>query len=274
MRGPPPLLSIAGSDPTAGAGIEADLLTFAALGRHGVAVATALTEQDSTRVVRVNPVTPNLFARRLKTLGDDVAIRQVKTGLLPSAQHIARVVAFVAHSRPEHLIVDPIVAATAGARFLDRAALRALRDDLLPFATLVTPNANEAAVLLGVSARVVGRDPERAARRLLDTGVRAVLLKGGHSPGPRATDRLVTAAGSVEFTAARRLGRRQDVHGTGCALSAALLVFLAEGHDLATACERAKKFVTAAIDRAQRIGSGRLRLGLVATKESIAATAS
>lgn len=260
----PPLLTIAGSDPTAGAGVEADLLTFARHGVHGVAVITALTTQDTRSVSRVGATSAAEFRTRLRTLLEDVAPRAWKIGLIPHEAHVRVIAAAIDEFEPEFVVLDPIVAATSGPGFLDRAALAALRLRLLPRTTIVTPNLDEAAALLAVGRAEVERAPEHAARRLLALGPRAVLLKGGHGRGRAAVDLLVTPRATIPRAASRRKGSRADVHGTGCALSAALLVALARGDGLERAVAAAKRFVTRAIDDSAAIGAGRRRLGLVA----------
>lgn len=261
-----PLLTIAGSDPTAGAGVEADLLTFARFGRHGVAAITALTTQDTSRVHRVGATEHREFRERLHTLLVDVRPRAWKIGLVPTAAHARSIAEAIAEFAPRFVVLDPIVAATAGARFLDRRSLDVFRNSLLPKTTILTPNRAEAAVLLGMTSNELDRAPDRAANRLLELGPRAVLLKGGHAHGRRAIDLLATSRGLVEFATVMREGERRDVHGTGCALSAAILAALDDGHPLARAVARAKRFVTRAIDDSIAIGAGRRRLGLVSPR--------
>lgn len=263
LVGPRPLLSIAGSDPTAGAGIEADLLTFARHGYHGTAVITALTTQDTRGVTRVGATDPKEFQRRLEVLLKDVRPRCWKIGLQPSAEHARVVARAIETHQPEIVVLDPILAATNGARFLDDRALAMLRDRLFPLVTVLTPNLAEAAAFAGSEARFASRHPLDIAYQLLSLGPRAILLKGGHGRDANAVDLLVTRERVSRYRVIRRLGARRDVHGTGCALSAALLCALADGLDPHAATARAKRFVTRAIDDSGRLGSGRNRLGLV-----------
>ncbi len=262
-------LTIAGSDPTAGAGIEADLLTFARFGLHGAAVATALTEQDTKTVRAVNPVAPAALRRRLVTLLRDVSVAGAKTGLIPSATHVRVIARVFREAPPKYLVVDPIVGATHGKRFLDRAAIKALRDELLPLATVLTPNLPEAAALLGWTESRVVRSPEKACLHLRALGVRAIVLKGGHAKDSAVSTDVLDDSGRLHHFKAARLGG--DVHGTGCAFSAALLAALCESprflqqsdRELEYATSIAKDYVTGAIHFASQIGSGRLRLGIV-----------
>lgn len=263
LEGPRPLLSIAGSDPTAGAGIEADLLTFARHGYHGTAVITTLTTQDTRGVTRIGATEPKEFQRRLETLLKDVRPRCWKIGLQPSAAHTRAIARAIETHRPEIVVLDPVLAATNGAQFLDERAREFVRDRLFPLVTVLTPNLAEAAAFAGSEPRFARRHPLDIAYQLLSYGPHAILLKGGHGTDVDAIDLLVTRERVSRFRVVRRLGARRDVHGTGCALSAALLCALADGLDLRTATGRAKRFVTRAIDESQRIGSGRNRLGLV-----------
>lgn len=255
-------LTIAGSDPTGGAGIEADLKVFAAYGRSGAAVVTALTEQDTRRVHAVHAVEAKLVARRLKRLLDDVHIAGAKTGLLASADQVKRVAKLVRAHAIEPFVVDPVFAPTRGKAFLDRHGRKVLWRELLPLATVFTPNLDEAAALLGSTHAAIAKHPERACRALLESGAKAVLLKGGHAKGEDAVDLYADARRFALLTLPRVTGKRGDVHGTGCALSAALLALLIGGADPADAAMVAKRWVRTAIEEAETIGAGRARLKL------------
>lgn len=248
-------LTIAGSDPTGGAGVEADLKTFLCHGLSGAAVITALTGQGPRGVHEVAPVGAKAVRRRIESVLDDLPIRGAKTGLLPSAAVVREVRRGLA-DRGLTVVVDPVIAPSRGAAFLDKAGVRALRDGLLPIATVVTPNLAELAALLGVRVDAVMRDPEGHARRLLDTGAAAVLLKGGHMDGPRSDDVLVSADRTV-WLRGTRITDREHVHGTGCALSAAVLSGILIGMPVADAARAAKAWLRSAIRRAyQPDGSG------------------
>lgn len=259
-RRPPPavrVLTIAGSDSSAGAGIQADLLTFAALGVFGACAVTALTAQDSTGVRRVDAVAARLVAAQLRSALEDGGVTAAKTGMLAREDTVRVVVRLLSGAGVRNLVVDPVVAATNGAKLLDRQGIRCLRDRLVPIARVVTPNRFEASLLSGVEVDDV-KSATEAGRRLLRLGARAVLVKGGHLDGA-PVDVLVERRGVRRFT-----GRRVawGAHGTGCVLSAALTARLALGDDLEGAVTRAKRFVEARLLRAVALGAGRRQLDL------------
>ena len=249
----PVALTIAGSDPSGGAGIQADVVTFARCGVHGASVVAALTVQDTRGVRAVMGVPPELVAQQLAAVRDDLDVRAAKTGMLLGAA-VVEIVADALRARPvPALVVDPVLRATSGDALLDPAALDVLRTRLLPLATLVTPNLDEAEAL---TCRRVDR-PEAmrdAARALVDElGAGAALVKGGHLAGP-ALDVLYDGRALHDLSAARVAGG--TVRGTGCALSAAVTAGLALGHDLRTAVDDAKRWVTTAIAAAEPLGHG------------------
>ena len=248
----PVALTIAGSDSSGGAGIQADLKTFAAFGVYGASVVTALTAQSTRGVQAVAEVDPGFVAQQLDAVLEDLPVRAAKTGMLARAAVIEIVVDRLTARRPAHLVVDPVMVATSGAVLLEPAAVACLRERLLPLATLVTPNLHEAAALTGVAVR--GPDEMReAARRLVALGARAVLVKGGHLPGP-ALDVLYDGHDYRELSAPR-LGTG-PLHGAGCTLSAAITAALSRGQDLGDAVATAKRYVTRAIETATAIGHG------------------
>ncbi len=256
----PTPLTIAGLDPTGGAGLEADIKVFLAHGLSGAALATALTVQDTRGVLRIAPVALPLFRRRMECLLADLRVAGVKTGLLPSRGHVRAVAELLAGSPRLFLVVDPVLAPSRGAPFLERAGRRELLARLFPLAGLVTPNLPEAVALLGQSTASIRRHPERATAALRSAGARAVLLKGGHGAGRVARDLLDDGGSLREFSLPRLRGRAGSVHGTGCALSAALLANVLLGRDLAGAVERAKGFVHDAMRGARAVGAGRRQL--------------
>jgi hydroxymethylpyrimidine/phosphomethylpyrimidine kinase len=254
-------LSIAGSDPTGGAGLEADLKVFLAHGLSGCAVATALTVQDTRAVHAVEPVSARLVRRRLDALLDDVAVGGVKIGLLPGKDVVSAVARVLRERAPRFVVLDPVLAPTRGRAFLDRAGRAALIDRLLPLADLVMPTAAAAAALLGAPAAWVARHPARATAALREAGARAVLLKGGDGRGADAVDLLDAAGTHRAFALPRIRGAKGSCHGTGCALASAILANLLRGAPLPRAVERAKLYVHAAMRRARAIGRGRFQLG-------------
>jgi hydroxymethylpyrimidine/phosphomethylpyrimidine kinase len=249
MAGRMPIaLTVAGSDPSGGAGIQGDLKTFHQFGVYGEAVVATITVQNTARVDHVESLTADLVARQIRALLDDIPPAAAKTGALGSAE-IVRAVAALARGFTFPLVVDPVLFSTHGAPLL---SAEALREELLPMATLVTPNLHEAAVLSGLE--VVDIDSmRRAAERIAASGAKAVLVKGGHLPGT-AIDILFTAGQWLEFTAPRIDTRH--THGTGCAYSAAITAGLALGWELPEAVRRAKLWITEAIRTAPGLGSG------------------
>jgi len=254
----PHALSIAGVDPSGGAGVLADVKAMSALGAYATAVIAALTAQNTQGVTGISPVDPDFVAQQIDTLFADVPIDAVKIGML-GQKRVTRVVAErMQHWNPAHLVLDPVMIAKSGDALLEPAAVAELREALVPLATLITPNLPEAGVLLDASAAQTLKDMRRAAerlRRLLgDAGERWVFLKGGHLPGDETTDLLHDGDRMIELP-----GRRihtPNTHGTGCTLSAALSALLPQVNDTPEAARRAKAYLVAAIAR-----SGELQVG-------------
>ncbi len=252
--GPPPpvALTIAGSDPSGGAGLQADLKTFAAFGVYGAAVVTSITVQNTMEVRDRLDLDAALVTAQLAAVQDDLDVAAAKTGLLGTA---AQVDALAAHLRARplpFLVVDPVLVATAGQALTDGGTLAALRARLLPLAALVTPNLSEASALVGrpVQDLTGMRD---AARALVDLGAAAALVKGGHLPGS-ARDVLCEAGVLHELDAERvHVGR---THGAGCTLAAAVTAMLASGASLPNAVAAAKRYVTRALAAAPALGHG------------------
>jgi len=259
---PPRAVTIAGSDPSGGAGVQADLVTFAALGVHGMGCVSALTVQDTEGVREVRAVEPELVAAQLAAVLADLGADAAKTGMLANAGVVEAVAATVReHGRPA-LVCDPVLASSGGVPLLDDAGVAALRAELLPLVRVLTPNFDEAAILLGWEPAEVARRREDACRALFDLGSAAVVLTGGHGAGAASEDLLHDGAAFVRLTAPRVDTR--NTHGTGCAFSAALCAHLARGELVADAARGAKAFVAAALEGAQgrRLGRGRGPLDL------------
>jgi len=248
---PPVALTIAGSDPSGGAGIQADLKTFHQCGVYGQAAITLITVQNSVRVSRVEVLPADLVAEQIAALLEDSPPKAAKTGALGSAE-IVETIARMATGFPFPLVVDPVMISKHGARLLPPEAVEVLAERLLPVAALITPNLAEAEVLTGIAIRTTG-DMRQAARRLHERGARAVLVKGGHLEGDPA-DLLFDGSEFREFPAARIPTRH--THGTGCTYSAAITAGLAHGLTLAGAVERAKAFITEAIRTSPGLGCG------------------
>ncbi len=218
-------LSIAGCDPSGGAGIAADLKTFAALEVYGTVVVSALTAQSTRGVTGVHPVPAAFVEQQLDTLLDDLTVHATKIGMLPDAGAVGAVADVLGRREVGPVVCDPVMVATSGDALADDGAVRALRERLLPLADLVTPNAPEAAALLGTSVADDEQGLAEQARALLDLGPAAVLVKGGHLEGAESVDVLVTAAGTT-LTRRPRVATA-STHGTGCTLSSALAALLA-----------------------------------------------
>ena len=247
------ILSIAGSDSSGGAGIQADLKAIAACGGYGATVITAITAQNTCGVRAAQEVAPELIETQLEAVFADLPVAAVKTGMLSSATVVGIVARALQQYGPLPFVLDPVMIAKSGHALLAADAVDALRRELLPLATLVTPNRHEAEKLAGMPVR----DAEGAAsagRILLDGGCRAVLVKGGHLEAQTAVDVLVTLEG-VEIFEAPRLQSRHT-HGTGCTLSAAIATYLGKGESLVAAVRLAKRLVTEAIRAGVAIGSG------------------
>lgn len=243
----PVALTIAGSDNSSGAGIQADLKTFGAFGVYGLTAVTCVVAEVPGRVEKVQAVTPDVLRSQIRLLFEAYPVAAVKTGMLYS-RALLRVVSEELADRLGrfHLVVDPVMVASSGDPLLKKDAVRAYEEELLPLADVITPNLDEAAVLLG--RRITGlRAMAPAAAELHAKYGAAVLLKGGHLRGPRAVDLLCDRRGTVEFTARRLSGC--ETHGSGCTLSAAIAAGLARGRSLAASVDGAKQYLHRAIAR-------------------------
>jgi len=247
----PVALTIAGSDPSGGAGLQADLKTFHQFGVYGEAVVTLLTVQNTQRVSRVQCMAPDLIAQQIQAVLEDIRPGAAKTGALGNAE-IVEVVAQLAAGFDFPLVVDPVMVSKHGAALLPERAGRILAERLLPWAFLLTPNLAEAKALTGLEIHSVD-DMRRAAERICEMGARAVLVKGGHLAGS-ATDVLFAAGEWHEFAAPRI--DTPHTHGTGCTYSAAITAELAKRTPLVEAVRRAKRFITEAIRTNPGLGSG------------------
>ncbi len=247
------VLSIAGSDPSGGAGIQLDLKVFQSLGAFGMAVPAALTVQNSKGVSGVEPVPPRMVLKQLEALLSDIRPDAVKTGMLLTGRNVEAVATTIRKFWIGNLVVDPIVRSSSGRALLQPAAVRSLRKQLFPLALVITPNIPEAELLTGMSIKSES-DMDYAAGTLLDMGPSYVLIKGGHKKGP-ATDTLYGGKTVLSFSTGRLKG---DFHGTGCALSSAITVFIARGLPVEKAVEKAKQVVERMLRTAKSVG-GRTR---------------
>ncbi|MDO5091114.1 MAG: bifunctional hydroxymethylpyrimidine kinase/phosphomethylpyrimidine kinase [Cardiobacteriaceae bacterium] len=249
----PIALTIAGSDSGGGAGIQADLKAFSALGVYGASVITAITAQNTREVTAVHMVPPEIIRAQLAAVFDDLPPQAVKIGMLGDVATIAAVAAFLEGHAQTPIVLDPVMVAKSGDKLLQDEAIAALRERLLPLATLITPNLPEAEVLTGLTIR--NRDDmPRAAEALLQGGVRAVLLKGGHLQDAHSNDFLTDGHTTQWLPAPRHPSR--NTHGTGCTLSSAIAAGIARGLALTDAVQEAKSYIGAAIAAADRLGVG------------------
>jgi hydroxymethylpyrimidine/phosphomethylpyrimidine kinase len=251
----PNLLSIAGSDPSGGAGIQADLKTFAALGGYGMSVLTGLTAQNTRGVRGVYEVPAHFVTAQLDALFDDVRVDAVKIGMLGTAEVARAVAATLAARRPPYVVLDPVMVATSGDRLLREDAVSALRDGLLPLVDLITPNLPEAADLLGVPEA----GDETGMRAQLDELARlgpAVLLKGGHLTGPDCPDLLALPGQPDPIRLSSPRVHTRNTHGTGCTLSAAIAALRPQRDGWPAAVTDAKAYLTAALNAADQLDVG------------------
>lgn len=246
-------LTIAGSDSGGGAGIQADLKTFQQFGIFGTTVIVAITAQNTVGVRAVHAVPADMVAAQIAALADDLPPAALKTGMLAEADLVRQVAAAIESLRWRPYVLDPVMVASSGDRLLSEDAVATIRDRLVPLATLVTPNLDEAEALVGHPVRNVTQ-MERAGSALLDLGAEAALVKGGHLEGDTLTDVLVTRTGSRQFSR-RRIVTRAG-HGTGCTLSAAITAGLALGRDVDSAVSDALLFVRRALETAPALGRG------------------
>jgi hydroxymethylpyrimidine/phosphomethylpyrimidine kinase len=250
------VLTIAGSDSCAGAGIQADLKTFAAHGVYGVSVVTAVTAQNTQGVYHVQEIPAESIIRQMEAIFADIPVHGVKIGMLPSAAAINAVCGQLRQLRPANVVLDPVMASTSGAPLLQAPAMDMLLDELFPLCRLVTPNIPEARRITGRGIRSI-RDMETAARLIHERGPAAVLVKGGHATFS-PTDVLFDGARVHRFEG-RRIPQ-VNAHGTGCALSSAITAHLARDTGLGMAVAEAKAYVTACMERAMVIGKGAVLL--------------
>jgi hydroxymethylpyrimidine/phosphomethylpyrimidine kinase len=249
----PIALTIAGSDSGGGAGIQADLKTFAALGVYGTSAITAITAQNTIGVTAVQALSADLVTAQIEAVAGDMKLDAVKTGMLANSSIVEAVAAAISALDLPSVVVDPVMIAKSGDRLFDAEALAALRSELLPRARVVTPNVPEAEVIADM--RITSLDEAReAARRIHKLGPASVVVKGGHLPGDEAIDLLFDGRTFSEYRTPRIETR--NTHGTGCTFASAIAAHLALGHKLPDAVGKAKEYVTGAIRHGLAIGQG------------------
>ena len=249
------VLSIAGSDPSGGAGIQADLKTFAANGVYGMAAITALTVQNTVGVQGIHLVPAKFVSSQIEAIFSDIAVSSVKVGMVGNAEIAEGVGTTLAKYRNLISVVDPVMVAKGGSPLLDKKAIQAVKDNLLPLATIVTPNLPEAAILLGSSIAKSEEDMVYQGKALLNLGPKSILMKGGHSEGITSNDLLVTENNYVWFKEKRI--NTKNTHGTGCTLSSSIASFLAKDFSVEESVSKAKKFVTNAIRNSEKLSVGK-----------------
>lgn len=247
-------VSIAGSDSGGGAGIQADLLTFVAHGVWGATVVVAGTAQNTRGVLSIEPFSPRFVARQIDAVFSDFAPAAVKIGMLYDARHVRAVAAGLRRHRAKNVVLDPVLASTGGVPLLSREGLRALRRNLLPLCSLVTPNLTEASKLAGMGVLRTDDDLALASRRIADLGAPAILITGGHASGGWIRD-LLWSGKRIRVFERRRISTRAT-HGTGCTLSSAIAANLALGHGLEIAVSRAIRYLRTALRRGIYPGGG------------------
>jgi len=248
------VLTIAGSDSGGSAGIQADLKTFAALGCYGMTAITALTAQNTLGVQGIHPVPPEFLKAQIQSVVEDIGVDAVKIGML-HAPGIVEVVAWaIDHYKLERVVLDPVMVATSGDRLIASETVQVLVRELFPRVSVITPNLDEAALLLGRAIPDADALPQ-AAQDLLNLGAKAVVLKGGHLAGDEVVDLLLQAQGASQRLASPRIASR-NVHGTGCTLSSAIAAHLALGYPLAEAVSLARTFILGAIAHGADVTTG------------------
>lgn len=254
------VLTIAGSDPSGGAGMQADLKTFSALGCYGTSVITALTAQNTQGVRGVEPVSPGFIAEQLDAVLDDIALDAVKIGMVASREVAEVIAAAFRQRRPRWIILDPVMVAKSGDVLVDDAGIAAVRDVLLPLADMITPNMPEAAVLLDADTPATAADMEALMPPLTRLGAPRVLLKGGHMRGDECPDLLATPERQEWLTAPRVV--TQNLHGTGCSLSSAIAATLSRlpgdfsDADVVAAIREAREWLQVALEAGKRLDVG------------------
>ncbi|MBI1819976.1 MAG: bifunctional hydroxymethylpyrimidine kinase/phosphomethylpyrimidine kinase [Nitrospirae bacterium] len=250
-------LSIAGSDPSGGAGIQVDLKTFTCFEVYGMAVPTALTIQNSLGVHEVVSIPPDLFEKQINPLFEDIPVDALKLGMLFSHENIDRLHQTFIKFKPPRLVIDPIIKSSSGFRLLEERGVESLKKLLFPFALIVTPNLKEASLLTNTLVSSL-EEMKTAAKMISDFGPKFVLVKGGHLPG-EAVDLLYDGE-TFQTWKSKRIDKK--VHGAGCVLSAAITACLARGHSVEKAVEEANRFVHGAIQNAVPVGKGAIPLNL------------
>lgn len=249
----PSVLTIAGSDCSGGAGIQADLKTFAALGCFGTSAITAVTVQNTLGTSKIHNLPPELVQEQVIAVMEDIKCGAIKIGMVHNRQLI-EAIAMVLKNYAIPIIFDPVMVASSGDRLIENEAVETLKKLLFPLCTIVTPNLDEAAVLTSMKINTV-REMKKAAIRLIEEGCKAVLIKGGHLKGPELFDLYFDQQGNQQLFTSIRIDTN-NTHGTGCTLSSAIAAFMAMGYELLMAIEMAKIYVHQAIENGKNVKTG------------------
>lgn len=250
----PAVLTIAGSDSGGGAGIQADLKTFSALGCFGTSAITAITVQNTCGVTDIHSIPPQIVQDQIKAVMDDIRPAAIKIGMVHSLE-LARAIANTLRAYPQvPVVMDPVMVATSGDKLIEDDTIATLKKELFPLAAIVTPNLDEAQILSGMRIHQL-EDMQKAARLILKTGCEAVLLKGGHLKGPRLYDLYLHKNGHEQVFEADAIDSK-NTHGTGCTLSSAIAAYLSQGSELQQAVARAKEYIHQAIEHGKDVKTG------------------
>jgi len=249
------ILTIAGSDSGGGAGIQADLKTFAALGTFGMSAITAVTAQNTKGVTAIHSLPAEMIGAQIDAVFDDIGVDAVKIGMLHTPDIVRTVTQRLKHWRPKVIIFDPVMVATSGARLIEPETIEILQRELFPLADLLTPNLDELVLLTGGTPIKTVEEMEAAAKTLLAKGCQAVLAKGGHLEGPMLTDVLVTPTHNARFDTPRIASH--NLHGTGCTLSSAIAALCGSGLPLELAIDGARRFIAQAIAGGADVTTGK-----------------
>ena len=246
-------LTIAGSDCSGGAGIQADLKTFAAHGVYGMSVIVSVVAENTERVISIEDISPKVICDQIDAVFTDIEVDAVKVGMLSGIEQMHAVADKLAQYRPQHIVIDPVMVAKGGCALMQPEALETMKRDILPLADILTPNLPEAEALTGLSIRR-DKDMQKAAQMMMEMGAKSVVIKGGHLTGEEAADVLFDGKSFLTFVSPRI--DTKNTHGTGCTFSSAIAANLANGMARAEAVKAAKRYITGAIAHALPIGHG------------------
>jgi hydroxymethylpyrimidine/phosphomethylpyrimidine kinase len=250
----PIVLSIAGSDSGGGAGIQADLKTISALGCFGTTAITAITAQNTVGIGGIHPIPVNIVVAQIKAVMDDLNPSAIKIGMVHNPELVIAIAETLNHYPGVPIIFDPVMVATSGDRLIEDSTVKTLKKHLFPLAEIITPNLDEAAILAEMEIKTIA-DMKQAARRLLQYGCPAVLIKGGHLKGPDLFDIYLNKNGDERIFSSTHI-ETKNTHGTGCTLSSAIASFIALGHDLPTSILKSKSYIHHAIEQGRNVTTG------------------